>query len=95
MKKWFLIFCIIQLIMISNFSQACEIYEDESDKQKDCYKSSQKDRNNSIDLEELGFIFVKLSTFYDKLVDRFPIIEKIMEKIFIWIYLQISNIEQY
>ena len=95
MKKMFVIFCISLIIILSSSSQACETSEKEYEKPKTCDESYQKESDNSFNLEELSFIFAKLSTFYDKLVDRFPIIEKIMEKIFFWIYLQISNMEEY
>ncbi len=50
-----------------------------------------------IDIKELSLIISKVSIFLDKfldkLIERFPIIEKILQQILFWIYYKIATIE--
>jgi hypothetical protein len=89
MKKHYLIVVLVFLIIIGNLAQACS-YNDWQGKSKEinCSETNNDEYEYMIDIEELSNFVTKLSYILDKLIERFPIIEEIIQKILLWLYLQ-------
>ena len=57
-------------------------------KGSDINNEESEENDDIIDIEELSNFVTKLSNTLDKLIERFPILEKIIQKILLWLYLQ-------
>jgi hypothetical protein len=79
-RKWIIvavIFCLIGTI-----TQACHYQEE-----KECYEKEEKVVEEEPNYESAtGIIDSKWFQILDKLIQRFPILERIIERIFQWIF---------
>lgn len=89
MKKQYLMIALVFIILIGNLAQACS-YNDQSRKYEEikCSEKNNEEYEYIIDIKELSNFVTKLSYILDKLIERFPIIEEIIQKILLWLYLQ-------
>jgi hypothetical protein len=92
MKKLCLIAAIIFLLLIANVSQAIHTKEYQEKSSTKCDISTKeseeiKDKNeNTFDMKQISILISSLSNSLELLIERFPIIEHIIQKIFYWIF---------
>jgi hypothetical protein len=91
--KWIIVLVI--LCLIGSLSQACEDYEQEYKCDKKVEKDEIKVEEKEKEQEDRGASFSESKWFkiLDKLIERFPIIERIIERILQWIFNNLLDME--
>ena len=83
-RKWIIVMVIFCLL--GTLTQACSDYEEE----EKCYEEKEEiiDEEKIESTEEAGGDIIGFKWFIvlDKLIERYPIIERILERIFNWIF---------
>jgi hypothetical protein len=88
-RKWILL--VVIFCLLGTISQACENQEEE----EKCYE--EKDEEEKVEekdtsYEESDITNTKWFLILDRLIEKYPIIEKIIDWIFQWIFKNILNV---
>ena len=86
MSKWITVFIIICLI--GTFCQACEPYEQE----EKCYNETECEKVEE-EQQETDLFESKWFLILERLIDRYPILERIIERILQWLFEKILGME--
>jgi len=90
-----LLLVIVIFCLVGTFAQACEEYEQE----EKCYNEEEpvetevEEEEETQEEPEIGFLNSKWFIILDRLIDRYPIIERIIERILQWIFNQLLGME--
>jgi hypothetical protein len=90
-RKWILvavIFCLLGTI-----AQACEEYEEEKCYEKEKEEYVEKEVEEPTYESVSGITDSKWFIILDRLIDRYPILERIIERIFQWIFSNLLGLD--
>ena len=93
LRKWILVLVIFCLI--GTLAQACHSY----DAEEKCYEEEEKDEvvveeeQNEEETTEISITESKWFMILERLIERYPIIERIIERIFQWIFNRFLGME--
>ena len=92
MKNRYWMVAIFLLILLGNYTQACELYQpDVKTKVNVTTVEKVEDAEDSPKIIDNNLIITRWLNILDKLIERFPIIEKILQVIFRWINSQLDS----
>ncbi len=89
-RKWIIV--ILIFCLLGTLTQACEDYEEE----EKCYEEEKEEiivEEKVETQEESDITESKWLIILDKLIDRYPIIERIIEWIFKWIFNNLLDLD--